>query len=480
MEPAAGGPAASGPAASGPAATGPAGDPGRAIPDWVQALLDRLRAEGAAAYVVGGSLRDILLDRLPLDWDLTTSARPEAIQALFRESTYENAFGTVAVRVPNGEVVQITTFRSDHDYADFRRPHRVEFGDTVEDDLARRDFTMNAIAWGSKPGEAAGLVDPFGGQADIGDRLLRAVGDPATRFGEDALRMLRAVRLAAVLGFRIDQRTLDAIGPSAGLAAHLSGERVSAEFLKLLDAPRPSVGLRLAEETGLLDVLAPVLAEQRGVAQNKLPGEDLWDHTVRSVDAAASAGRSTRVRLATLLHDIGKPATAADGHFYRHETVGAGLAADLLRRWHAPRVLTDEVTHLVAQHMFNYDDAWSDGAVRRFIVKIGRDALDDLFALREADNIGSGQPGDAGGLTELRSRVAAQLAANVALDRSGLAIDGDVLIAKLELTPGPLVGRLLERLVERVVMDPGLNDPESLLELAREMQRSMPARTEDG
>ena len=184
--------------------------------------------------------------------------------------------------------------------------------------------------------------------------------------------------------------------------------------------------------------------------------------------------------ICSILHDIGKPASAADGHFYRHEAVGAELAGDLLRTWHQSRSTIETVSHLVAQHMFNYDDAWSDGAVRRFIVKVGRHALDDLFALREADNIGSGLPGDAGGLADLRTRVAAQLAANVALDRSGLAIDGDALIERLELRPGPIVGRLLDGLVERVVADPAVNEPGRLVELAGEMLRSIPARTEDG
>lgn len=459
---------------------GPAELVAAAIPDWVIDLLDRLRGDGAAAYVVGGSIRDILIGRVSFDWDLTTSARPDRIQTLFPESTYENAFGTVAVRVPTGQVAQITTFRADHDYLDFRRPDRVEFGDRIEDDLARRDFTVNAIAWGGAAGSEPALIDPFDGQADIRRRILRAVGDPATRFGEDALRMLRAVRLAAVLDFAIEPATLAAIGASASLASHLSGERVAAEFERLLAAGKPSVGLRLAADSGLLEVLVPILAAQRGIAQNKIAGEDLWDHTVRSVDAAAAAERSGLVRLTALLHDIGKPATAADGHFYRHEAAGAELAGDLLRGWRASKVTIERVTHLVAQHMFNYDDAWSDGAIRRFIVKVGRDALDDLFALREADNIGSGLPGDAAGLTGLRSRVAAQLAANVALDRAGLAIDGDALIERLELEPGPIVGRLLDGLVERVLADPDLNEPDRLVQLAQEMMRSMSRRTEDG
>ena len=451
-----------------------------AIPRQVLAILDQLREAGHAAYVVGGSLRDVILDRPAVDWDLTTDARPDRIQALFPGALYENAFGTVTVRAGDGSNVQVTTFRSDIAYKDFRRPERVEFGSSVEQDLARRDFTCNAIAWGWPVGDADGeptLIDPFGGRLDVSRRILRAVGDPGARFAEDALRMLRAVRFAAVLGFTIEPATLDAIRRQASLAGHLSGERISAEFDRLLAADRPSIGLRLAMDTGLLTVVAPLLALQPGVAQNKAPDEDLWDHTLRSVDAAAAADRSSVVRLAVLLHDIGKPATAADGHFYGHETVGADLAADLLRGWHAQRETIDRVCRLIRHHMFSYDGAWSDAAIRRFIAKVGPASLDDLFALREADNVGSGVPADAGGLSELRSRIADQLAADVALDRSGLAIDGDGLLTELGLEPGPIVGRVLEELVDRVIADPSLNERGRLLVLARGIAET--SRSED-
>jgi tRNA nucleotidyltransferase (CCA-adding enzyme) len=432
-------------------------------------LMERLRAAGHEAYVVGGGLRDILLRREAHDWDLTTDARPARLQEVFPDSLYENAFGTVTVRDADGQAVEITTFRSDHDYADFRRPHRIEFGDRVEDDLARRDFTVNALAWGGPAGRAPELVDPFGGREDAARRVLRAVGDPAERFEEDALRMLRAVRLAATLEFTVEPATLEAIGRRAELAAHLSGERIASEFDKLLGARHPSVGLRLMARTGLLAVVAPELAAQIGVPQNKRLGEDLWDHTVRSVDAAAAAGADGVVRLAALLHDVGKPATAADGHFYGHEVVGAEQAAALLRRWHLPRETIEQVERLVRHHMFSYVSSWSDAAVRRFIAKVGADALDGLFSLREADNVGSGLPAAAGDLAGLRQRVATELASNVVLDRSGLAIDGDDLIATLGVARGPVIGRLLDRLVERVVAEPQLNDRATLLALARRM-----------
>jgi tRNA nucleotidyltransferase (CCA-adding enzyme) len=332
------------------------------------------------------------------------------------------------------------------------------------------------MAWGSSPGATApgaaapgaaspDLLDPHGGLADLAARQLRAVGDPDLRFEEDALRMVRAVRLAASLGMTIEPATLAAIGEHAPLARHLSGERIAMELEKLLAAERPSVGLRLMEETGLLAAVLPELADQRGVPQNKIPGEDLWDHTVRTVDAAPIS--RPVVRLAALLHDMGKPATLADGHFVAHEAIGAHQADALLRRLRVPRATSGRVVHLIRNHMFRYDGSWGDAAVRRFIRKVGHPALEELFLLREADDVGSGLPPGDASLDELRRRVEAQLAAHVVLDRSDLAIDGDDLIRELDLRPGPGIGHILGTLLERVVADPALNDGPTLLLLAQ-------------
>jgi tRNA nucleotidyltransferase (CCA-adding enzyme) len=452
-------------------------------PVSVRALMDRLWAHGHAAYVVGGSVRDALLGRPADDWDLATDARPDRVLAVFPGAVYENQFGTVAVR--EGDAVhEVTTFRTDHDYADFRRPHRVEFGDNLELDLARRDFTVNAIAWGAPAPSGNGgagatgptgpttpstpaIVDPFDGVADVEAHLLRAVGDPPARFREDALRMVRAVRLASVLDFSIEPGTLDAIRANAALAAHVSGERIAAELGKLLAAEQPSAGLRLMAKSGLLAVVLPELDAQRGVPQNKVEGEDLFDHTLRTVDAAP-AGRPV-VRLAALLHDIGKPATIDDGPFRGHETVGAELAEKLLDRLHLPRSAVGRIVHLVRNHMFTYEPDWGDAGVRRFIQRVGIDTIDDVFTLREADNIGSGVPVDTHHLAHLRARVDAELAASVVLDRSRLAIDGDDLMTELALPAGPRLGRILDELLERVIADPRLNERATLLLLAESM-----------
>jgi putative nucleotidyltransferase with HDIG domain len=476
--PAGGGPASSGetpatPATGTDARRDAAGARLRAVvPDDVRLLLDELHAAGHGAYVVGGSLRDALLGRHPADWDLATDARPERLVRLFHGAVYENRFGTVAVRRED-DVYEITTFRTEHEYADFRRPHRVEFGDDVTADLARRDFTVNALAWGRQADDPGGnaLVDPFGGLADLEARRLRAVGDPEARFHEDALRMVRAVRLAATLELRVEAGTLDAIRANAALAGHLSGERIGAELGKLLAAPRPSVGLRLAEATGLLAVISPDLAAQRGIPQNKIPGEDLWEHTLRTVDAAPPD--RPVIRLAALLHDIGKPSTLAGGRFHHHEIVGAQLADAFLRRLRYPRSAAEDVIRLVRHHMFTVDPDATDAAVRRFIKRIGRDHVDVLFALRRADDIGSGMSPDDPEQDAFRARVNAELAAEAALDRYALVIDGHDLMRDLDLEPGPTLGRILESLVDLVMEDPALNERATLVLLAQGMLADM-------
>ena len=440
------------------------------VPGAVRGVLDVLHANGHAGYVVGGSLRDVLLGREPHDWDLATDALPERLVDLFPGAIYENRFGTVAVR-RDGTTFEITPFRIEHDYADFRRPHRVAFGDDLVTDLARRDFTVNAIAWGRPAAEAGppSIEDPFDGTGDLERRILRAVGDPEARFREDALRMVRAVRLAAVLDFTLEPATRAAIAANATLATHLSHERVGAELERLLMAPRPSVGLRLAAETGLLAVIAPELEAQQGIPQRKVDGEDLWDHTLRTVDAAP-ASRPV-VRLAALVHDLGKPATLADGHFHHHDVVGARLTESMLRRLRFPRPVVDDVAHLVRHHMFVVDLSLSEAAVRRFLKRVGPRSIDALFALRRADDIGSGLQPDDPALLAFRARLDAELAAEAALDRAALAIDGDTLIRELGVPPGPHMGRLLDALLERVLDDPQLNDRATLLLLAQGLLR---------
>ncbi len=442
-----------------------------ALPEGVRSIARTLRAAGHEAHLVGGCVRDLLRDTPPLDWDVATDARPDRLLALFPGARYENRFGTVAVPLPDG-VHEVTTFRRDGTYSDHRRPDDVAFGDTLDEDLARRDFTVNAMAIPlDADGSPGAVVDRFDGLADLAAGVLRAVGDPAARFREDALRMLRAARFAATLGFTVEPATRDAIAAGAQLAVHVSGERAFVELMRLLAAERPSTGLRLAEEVGLLAVVAPELARQRGIPQAKIPGDDLWDHTCRTVDAAAAdlVDGLPLARVAALLHDVGKPATFADGHFVGHDTVGAELATAWLDGLRAPRAFSTRIAGLVRHHMFAYTPEWSDAAIRRFIRRVGLADLDELLDLRAADNVGSGLASDVDDLDELRERCRMQIAAHVALERGDLAVDGDDLMQSLALAPGPIVGRLLDELLERVLADPMLNERRRLLAIAREV-----------
>jgi tRNA nucleotidyltransferase (CCA-adding enzyme) len=435
-----------------------------AVPDGVRAVLDSLWSNGHAAYVVGGAVRDTLLGRTASDWDVATSARPEKIAELFSNGRYENKFGTVTV--PSGGFdVQTTTFRRDHLYGDHRRPDSVTFTDSVGEDLARRDFTVNAIAWGrDAAGNEPRFVDPTNGTADLDAGLVRAVGDPAVRFDEDALRLLRAARFAAQLNFRIEPRTLDAMRATADTVQWVSQERIGAEVRKMVAANPPSVAFAVLAETGILEQAVPELAAQRGVAQDKIPGQDLWMHCLTALDAAATIDPANqRLRLAALLHDIGKPTTYADGHFVGHDTEGAKMAQALLVRLAFPRREIDPIATLIREHMFNYETRWSGAAIRRFVRRVGRDLVDDLLKLRAADNVGSGLPPGAGKLDELRQRIDDEMQANPPLSLADLAVRGDDLITELNVRQGPIVGRVLERLLGLVIADPSQNRRDILM-----------------
>ncbi|MGH2378440.1 MAG: CCA tRNA nucleotidyltransferase [Candidatus Limnocylindria bacterium] len=449
------------------------------IPANVGKVIEQLRERGHEAYVVGGCVRDALRGVDPADWDVATGARPEEIQQVFRRSLYLNRFGTVVVRV-DGTEVEVTTYRTESDYSDRRRPDIVAFTDSLRDDLSRRDFTMNAMAWTpSAPGADAGdgLVDPFGGRADLEAKIVRAVGVPDERFAEDALRMLRAVRFAAVLGFRIDPSTAEGVRRNAHLAKELSGERIQQEVLKIVRSPVPSVGFRMLSDLGLLEVLAPELERCRHTPQEKVAALDVFEHSLATLDAAAadmprnvSEEDDLVLRLAALLHDVGKPDTYDDGHFHQHEFVGEAKARAILRRWKLPREVVERTTHLVRHHMFWYQPEWTSSAVRRFIRNVGLERIRDLFFLRRADNIGSGaRVPRLRELEELWLRVEEEIQRANAFSKRDLAVNGNELMAALGIRPGPEVGRIADALFERVLDEPELNTRERLLELAREI-----------
>jgi tRNA nucleotidyltransferase (CCA-adding enzyme) len=446
------------------------GDPLRIdLPAPVAGVLATLGESGGEAALVGGCVRDLVRGEVPSDWDVATSLPPEQVAVRFPGATWENQFGTVTVRDPHGGPgIEVTTYRVEAGYRDQRRPDEVRWGGSLTEDLARRDFTINAMAWvPAAATEGLGrLVDPYRGAADLEASLLRAVGDPAARFDEDALRLLRAVRLATRFELRIDPDTEAAIREHAPSAAGLSGERVRDETMRILaGAAAPSRAFELMERLGLLAVLLPELAALRGMRQSKPLAGDALDHSLRTADALPAA--DPVLRLAGLLHDVGKATTLADGHFLHHDREGALLAEAILLRLRAPRAQVARVSRLVRHHMFAYTPDWTDAAVRRFIRRVGRDLLADLFALRAADDVASGVVDPPSGWRELERRVAA--VADDPMEARHLAVTGDDLVAELGIAPGPLIGRLLAGLLEAVVEDPRLNSRERLLDLARAM-----------
>lgn len=442
------------------------------LPGIVRHVLAQLTDAGYDAVLVGGCVRDAVRGVIPTDWDVASDAPPEEVVARFPDATWENRFGTVTVRAADGEgrSVEVTTFRVEGPYRDRRHPTSVSWGRSLEDDLARRDFTINAMAW--RPLDLASgrgvVIDPQGGAADMTAGVLRAVGAPDERIGEDALRMVRAVRFAARFEMRLDEGTAAAVRRHAPEAATLSGERVRGELMRIMasDAP-PSAAIRLMEELDLLVVVLPELAALRAIPQAKaLPGDAL-DHSLRTADALPPG--DPVLRLAGLLHDIGKATTLADGHFIGHEVEGAQQAAKLMRRLRFSRPDIARVEHLVRQHMFVYGPEWTDAAVRRFVRRVGPDVLDDLFALRQADNIASGaREPEEGGLDELRRRTEAVVAGDP-IGPKQLAVRGEDLMTELDLEAGPMVGRLLDQLMEAVLDDPALNRREELLRRARQL-----------
>lgn len=404
-----------------------------------------------------------------LDWDVGTSAVPERVLALFSSAIPTGLkHGTVTIPLASGPC-EVTTFRLESEYSDARRPDRVEFTGDVERDLARRDFTVNAIAW-DPVGDRE--WDPFGGRDDLAARILRAVGDPVTRFREDGLRPVRAARFAATLEFDVDPETFLALAQARDQVGRVAAERIRDELMKMLKAREPSRGFEVLRRSGLLAIVLPELEGCVAVPQNRYHAHDVYFHTLYSTDAAPPA--KPVVRLAALFHDVGKPATRAekengDATFYNHQFESARLAEAAMTRLRFSRDLTDRVTHLVKNHMFDYRPEWTDATVRRFVRTVGIENVADLFDLRIADNLGNGlKTGFPHYLGELTERIGRVVEAQEALSVRDLKVDGADVMRELRLPPGPEVGRVLDRLLEEVTEDPSLNERKRLLQrLAR-------------
>jgi len=435
------------------------------IDEQARKIIRRLQSAGFQAYLVGGSVRDLLLGRRPAEWDITTSAQPAEVGRLFPKVIPTGIdFGTVTV-LANDLPYEVTTFRSDEQYIDGRHPANVRFTADLHQDLARRDFTINALAYDP---EKQLLVDDFNGQVDLKNRLIRTVGNPLERFREDGLRPVRGCRLAATLDFVLEKQTLLAITDCLETVKKVAAERVHDELVKLLKADKPSIGLEYMRQSGLLQLLLPEVAACYQVAQPpEFHPHDVYWHSLYACDAAPKDW--PLVRLAALLHDIGKPACKVEMTFYNHDQVGKELAGQLLKRLKFSNDDIAQVVNLVGTHMFDYSREWSDAAVRRFIRRIGgRQNVASVFALRRADAAAMKQDIGLAYLTELQQRIDKIIADENALHVADLKIDGHDVMQTLNIKPGPQVGKILNELLERVLDDPSLNDRATLLALVKQ------------
>lgn len=468
------------------------------LPISVLHILTRLLQAGFSAEIVGGAVRDVLLDLPTKDWDITTDAKPEEILPLFTESFYENNYGTVMVAqkhlseqfsfsCPLGEedlVFDITTYRADGEYRNHRQPEEVTWGASIDEDLKRRDFTINAMALrieqttiesldlasGPTVEVDCTLIDPFNGKDDLVSKRIRTVGIASERFSEDALRMLRAIRFAVTLGFVIEQEVGDAIVEHSASLALISWERKSSEFLKMLASPSPSIAILFLDRFALLEHIVPELLPMKGVQQSGHHIYDVWEHSIRALEACVSV--DPVVRLATLLHDVGKPLTFQQNDqgaitFYNHEVVGARVAKQVALRLRLSKQDCDRVFTLVRWHMFTYESFATDAYIRRFIRRVGLENIEDMFALRTGDRVGSGSKASSWRLEELKERIWAEL--HQPLKITDLAINGNDIMAALAITPGPLIGKILNALLEDVLEDPAHNTPEYLQDAAKKL-----------
>jgi putative nucleotidyltransferase with HDIG domain len=427
---------------------------------------------GKELYLVGGAVRDMLMGKKNRDWDLATNALPEEVTAIVKRIGGKVIptgikHGTVTVFYKRNSA-EITTFRAESGYSDGRRPDQVRYTTAVEEDLSRRDFTMNAIALRLPTGE---IADPYGGAKDIKAGVIRCVGNAAERFNEDGLRPLRAVRFAAQLGFEIEQRTQDAVSGALAVSAKVSWERVRDEIDKILASALPSRAFLLMEKTGLLGLFLGELASCRGVDQKGFHQFDVFEHSLLACDYAAAKSYSQTLRLAALFHDVGKPDVRKKGisgiwTFYRHEDVSASMCRKILNRLRYPNIVIETACHLIKEHMFHYTDEWSDAAVRRFIARVGESNLEDIYRLRRADVYAfAGIEADPFSLAELIDRVNKILSCGRAFTIKDLAISGNDLIT-IGIKPGKAMGIIMKELLETVLDDPSQNTREKLLDIA--------------
>ncbi len=439
------------------------------VPIEVRSVAEGLRKEGFEAYLVGGCVRDLFIGRKPKDWDITTNAKPEDIQRIFPDSYYTNEFGTVGVlRETDDEtvkIIEVTPYRTESEYTDKRRPDKVEFGQSLEEDLARRDFTINAIAYDESKGQ---IIDPYKGQKDIEAKVLRTVRDPEERFEEDGLRLMRAVRLMAELNFALDSDTASGIQKKASNLAHVSRERIRDELIRILNSDQPMMALVLAQQLGILEMISPEIVRGIGIEQNQAHSYDVFGHLMRSMQHAADKGWNLDLRLAALLHDVSKPETRrwskekGDWTFHGHEVVGARVTEKILHDLRFSRETTEKVVKLVRWHMFFSDpDQITLSAVRRMIRNVGEENIWDLLNLRICDRIGTGRPKEQP-FRFRKYKAMVEEALRDPISVGMLKIDGNTIMETFHVKAGPRIGWTLNALLEDVLEEPKKNTKEYL------------------
>ncbi|MCR5612949.1 CCA tRNA nucleotidyltransferase [Treponema sp.] len=455
------------------------------IPYELQKFNEIFSQNGYEAYLVGGAVRDALLGKEVSDWDVTTNATPDQVMKIFKKVIPTGIeHGTVTVHFMKKEI-EVTTFRTESDYSDGRHPDKVEYCGHIEEDLSRRDFTINAIAASLADGH---IVDPYGGQKDLDKKIIRTVGVPHERFMEDGLRPVRALRFAAKLEFSIEKDTYSEIFEEDILkkVASVSVERFRDEFMKMMSSNHPSVGIKLMEETGILKIFMPEVLVCRGCEQKDDRGYhvfDVMDHNIYACDGAPK--EKPLLRLTAFLHDCGKPAARTEReecgariiNFYNHEKHSSRLAKQIMTRLKFSNAEIEYVTHLIENHMFHYESSWSDAAVRRFIVKVGLEYIDDLIDLRLADMYGKYNAPirlhDSAAcelLIELKDRIKSVETQQSALSLKDLKVNGRDLIAQ-GIPAGKKMGQILNELFETVLDDPAMNDKDKLLNLAKNLSQ---------
>lgn len=439
-------------------------------------VVSTLEGGGFEAWVVGGCVRDLFLGRKPKDWDITTNANPEQIQGLFENTFYTNEFGTVGVVTEDAlesvKVIEVTPYRLEGKYSDSRRPDNVIFSQKIEDDLKRRDFTINALAYSPSKGQ---LIDLYDGVKDMEHGVLRAVGEATQRFGEDALRIMRAVRIAAELDFAIEEGTAKAMEEQAGGLGNISKERIRDEFVRIINSPQPQKALVMSQKMGILRYISPELEEGIGVEQNQAHKYDVFEHNLRSIQHAADKDWNFIVRLSALFHDVGKPKSRRfdevkkDWTFHGHEVVGAKMTKKILENLKFSRETIDKATTFVRWHMFFSDpEKVTLSAVRRIINNVGKENIEDLVRLRICDRIGTGRPKEQPfRLRKYHAMIDEALRDPISVQM--LKIDGRRLMEVTGEKPGPRLGWMLHALLEEVLEDPKKNTEKYMEGRAKEL-----------